>query len=411
MLGNIYQHTIFSPKTYCVLEIVYDSRTEYRIHLHEVTRFKKTQFKVKTVLENTTLENVRPVITTGKHIGLLIRGNVLLNDEIKLEEDIKDPSAFNLDEYFSFGQIDDYVISSYFTPYTCYISAVRKDIVQQWVSLINKEKLDVFSIHLGLNTLVNYCKGVDVKPGIYAWENLNLNWDGEYIEEYHGEEESQDLISQLNEEDNETIESSGLIALSTIVSHYYKLGTPNLSIEDSGIHLSKQEEGYYITNFIKKIGIIVLPILFTGLLVNFFLFTQYSKDANQLNETLSTNEFKWKIYEDLKQKFENNKRVLTRNSRLGSMSYYADQIAHLRPYQVSFSKVDIYPITEKGMEYTIDEHSLFVEGYSANHSQYQAWIKLLDKAEWIETLKTIRYNRHVESGLTKFTLKIDIRHE
>ncbi len=410
MLGNIYQHTIFSPRTYCVLEIVYDSRTAYRLNLYEVTRFKKTQFKVKSLLENTALEDLKKAIS-AQHIAVLIRGNVLLQDHIKLEDDTKNPEHFNLDQNFSFGQIDDYVISSYFTPYTCYITSVRKDIVQHWVTALNKEKLDVFSVSLGLNALVNYFKGIKLKPGIYSWENIALNWDGEYIEEYLGEEDPQALMQAINEEEDQSIESLGLPALSVIVSHYFKLPTPNLTLEDSGIHLNIQEEGFYISNFIKKIAFVVLPVLFLGLLINFFAFSDYSKEANQLNETLSTNEFKWKIYEDLKQKFENNKRVLTRSSKLGSMSYYADQIAHLRPYQVTFSKVDVYPLTEKGMEYSIDEHTLFIEGYSAKHSQYQAWIKLLDKTEWIETLKTISYKRNAETGLTKFTLKIDIHHE
>ncbi len=141
------------------------------------------------------------------------------------------------------------------------------------------------------------------------------------------------------------------------------------------------------------------------------MFTQYSKDSNALHETLSTNEFKWKIYEDLKQRFENNKQVLTRHSRLGSMTYYADQVAHLRPYQVKFSKVDIFPITEKGLEYTIEENTVYIQGNSSNHSQYQAWIKLLNKTDWITTLETLKYKRDVESGLTHFTLKIEIGHE
>lgn len=410
MLGNIHRHTIFSPKTYYVIEIIYDSRTAYRLNVHEVIRLKKTEFGVACILENTSLDKIPSVLKSGKHVALHVRGSVLLEDEIKIEEDQQ--QAFNLEQHFSFGQVEGYVVSSYINQYYCYVSAVRKEIVQQWITDFNKENIEVFSIYLGLNTLVNYLKGINLTPGIYQWEGETLNWDGDYISSYFGDEQSKSLMdSILEEREKETIESVGLIALSGIVSHYYKIGNPTLQYEEHTIPLKDQEEGYYITNFIKKVSMVVLPILFMGLLVNFFMFSEYSKEANQLNETLSVNEFKWKIYDDLKQKFENNKRVLTRHSRLGSMTYYADQIAHLRPYQVTFSKVDVYPLTEKAMEYNIEENTIFIEGYSANHSQYQAWIKLLKETDWIEALKTVGYKRNVESGLTKFTLKIDIHHE
>lgn len=411
MLGNLYKHPLFSPKTYVALEIVYDSRTDYRINLHEVTRTKKAEFKVTCLLENTTLDEAINTLGSQKYMGLTIRGKILLQDTIQLDTDIKDPLAFNLEEHFSFGQVDDYVISTYFTAHTCQLKAVRQEIVKTWVTQINKQKIEVYNLSLGIDSLANYFKGIDLKPGYYSWENEILNWDGEAIEGRSDDVDSSPLMPNLQSEETQNIESLGLIALSNGISHYYKFANPKLSFEDKLLNLSHQEEGYYISNFIKKIALVVLPILFVSLLINFFVFTQYSKDSNALHETLSTNEFKWKIYEDLKQRFENNKQVLTRHSRLGSMTYYADQVAHLRPYQVKFSKVDIFPITEKGLEYTIEENTMYIQGNSSNHSQYQAWIKLLNKTDWITTLETLKYKRDVESGLTHFTLKIEIGHE
>lgn len=411
MVGNIYKHMVFSPKAYVVLEIIYQSRTAYSIHLHKIVRSKKNNFKTTCLLEDTNLEEVAKILDKNSYISLSIRGKVLLNDTIQLEEDLIDISTFQLESQFGFGHIDDYVISSYFIEHNCYITAVRHEIVKEWINRINQLKLKLSTLYLGTNTFANYFKGIDLKPGYYTWQNLTLNWDGMYSEEVQEQIESIDLIEQLNKEDSNPIESIGLLALANVVSDYFQFGNPSLRFKESRLKLTEQKEGYYISNFIKKLSYVVLPILFLSLLVNFLLFTQYSKESNQLSEALSANQFKWKIYEELQQKFENNKQVLTRQSRLGSMTYYADQIAHLRPYQVKFSKVDIYPLTEKSMEYSVEENVLFVEGNSSNHSQYQAWIKLLNKTEWVQALETVQYKRDTESGLTTFILKIEINHE
>ena len=412
MLESLYKHTIFSPKHYCVLEIIYDSRTTYSVNIHEVTRHKKTQFKVKCVLEDKPFTEAIHYLKNNKHIALNIRGKVLLEDQIKLDDDLKNPNQFNLEQHFGFGQIEDYIISTFFTSYHCNVIALRKEIAKEWINKLNKEKVEVFHLSLGWNTLTNYFKGIELKSGIYHIEHQILSWDGTFVETYLGDEKANALIQIIDPDDNGEIEEVGIIALSIIISHYYKFAYPELVLEDQkSLKLKEQEESYFIYQFIKKTGQIILPTLFLGLLINFFAFTHYSEEASKLKESLSTNEFKWKIYEDLKQKFENNKSVLTRNTPLGSLTYYADQIAHLRPYQVSFKKVNIFPLIEKGLEFDIAKNTLFIEGYSANHSQYQAWIKLLNKTDWIEKLETINYKRNAESGLTDFTLKIDIKHE
>lgn len=411
MLENIYKHKLFSPKNYFVLEVIYSSRTAYSLHVHEVVRHKK-QFTVNTLETNVSLEDLTRIGVEGKYIALQIRGHVLLEDRIELEDSLNDLSAFNIEQHFGFGQVEDYLISNYFTSNKCYLTAVRKEVVKQWIDDVNANGFQVFSISLGESVLVNYLKGVNLKPSIYQWEGNTYDWDGDYFSVYNGNEEGRSLIDPIAENDDvKSIDQTGLIAFASIISHHYNIGNPKLYFDNSSIKLDEQKEGYFITHFIKKSAMAILPILFLGLLVNFFMFTSYSKEYNTLNETISTNEFKWKIYDNLKQKLEKNKQVLTRQSRLGSLTYYADQIAHLRPYQVTFTKVDIFPLSEKLMTYDVSRDHILIEGLSSNHSQYQAWIKLLDNTEWINTLETIRYKRNVDSGQTTFTLKIEIKNE
>lgn len=408
MLGDIHKHTVFSAKTYYVLEIIYDSRTNYRLNLHEVTRLKKNNFKVSCILEDQSFNDIINSIAKDKYLLLNIRGNILLKDFFVLDEN--ELSTFSLDQHFGFGQIEDYIISTFVVYNTHHVLAIRKDMAQMWIDKINKENIGIASLSLGVNKLVNYFKGVDLKPGYYKWEGLNFNWDGEYIHE-EMVDNAQLLELHLNSDDTYPIDSKSIVALSCVISEIYHFRHPYLTYEDSKLKLNEQNESYNITHFIKKVSLWVLPTLFIVLLLNFLVFSHYTKEANILRESLSTNELKWNIYEDLQKTFENNKRILSRQSRPGSMTYYADQLAYLRPYQVKFSKIDIYPLIEKGLAYEVVDHILFVEGNSSNHSQYQTWIKLLKNTDWVDGLETMEYKRDLETGLTTFILKIDIGYE
>jgi len=408
MLGSLYTHKIFAPKSYFVLEIVYDTRTDYRLHLHEVNRYKKRYFVANTILENGDLEEIMETLESKKFVNILFRGVNIISEEINLDSN----SILSTEEILkqsTFDHLDDYVISTKITEEKGYLEVIRKEIIENWVERLKSLKKEIGLIQIGTQSLNTLLSGYALPKGDYLLNSKPISWNGSNCQPSLRDANELIALEEVIEEDEEKrSDAISLHALGFITAEYFTKESQHLS---NTKELKINTEGFYIQQFIRKTSTYFLPLLFIALMVNVFTFSNYTKQVSTLNNRLNTNEYKWNIYEDLMHKYESNKSLLSRHLNQGQFSYFADQLAFLRPYQVQFVKVDIKPLTEKGLEFKVKNNVIEIEGLSTNHSQYQAWLNLLEKRPWVSQLETISYKRNPQTKSTRFILKIHTAYE
>lgn len=405
MLGSLYKHKMFAPKPYFVLEVIYHSRTEYKIFVHEILR-KKDAFTASCILECNELEEALEQVGETKYVSLHIRGAVVLHEYFEIEEN--DREQFDLERHFTFGDINTFILSQYFDETGCSVYFVRKEIGETWINRVLEIKKNVSELYIGINELIPYVQGNHIQESQFNIGQTTLKWDGSQVEKsLVFDEQAPSLKDCLEEPD---FDEKSLFAVSTVFAEYYRLNDVQRIYKPLNIE-NLNTEGYYIHHFIRKTAMFFLPSLLIVLLINFLVFTNYNTEVNTLRTTLSTNEYKWKLYEDLNDKYEANKSMLDRKAKAGLLSYFADQLAYYRPYQIQFTSLNLKPLTEKGLEYNVEQGVVEISGLSKNHSQYQAWLDLLKQTTWVSKIETVVYKRHEKSKSTEFTLKLYTAYE
>ena len=155
-----------------------------------------------------------------------------------------------------------------------------------------------------------------------------------------------------------------------------------------------------------------LFIMLILLLINFFLFDYYSTKVNKLSAELGQKEELILKMDSLEQEYEQKKFFFDQSglSKPIRLSYMADRLAATIPPSIQLESLHINPLKEKkireGESPNFDIGHIFIKGISNNSTEFNEWIELLDRQEWIKDIQIEFYN-HIEGRKEEFKLRIN----
>lgn len=172
--------------------------------------------------------------------------------------------------------------------------------------------------------------------------------------------------------------------------------------------ISANQEEFLWKRLFKVSLIIVLTIFLVGLSVNFLLFTQYTKENENLSIQAALKENQLQLLDTLQKKVTEQQGLV--NLLDSKTSFYSDRIAASLPSDIELFEMILFPeqkqtVFDENAVTTYESKIIIIKGNSKNSFVYNQWLKSLKSLEWINTVKNINY-QDINDDYSEFELKI-----
>jgi len=192
------------------------------------------------------------------------------------------------------------------------------------------------------------------------------------------------------------------------------------SIQKNDSYLSSNKEGDEISfeNYAQKtqfkvFGLVILSVIFTSLLINYFYHNNLNSQIAQLELDLSVSNENLSMLDRLEQE-KLRKEKLIINAGVNStkfLSFYLNEIGKTVPSEIQLVDLDLFPLTGKlknKRKIEVNQHKIIIQGITQGNIVMDDWMERMDRFDWVESIELINYMNNNEDGNSIFTLSITL---
>jgi Tfp pilus assembly protein PilN len=406
--NKLYISPHFFPSAFYLVEICVKENTKdlqaeiYQILLNK----KKEDIQISKIGTKVGLISIGSFIPKGGFVGVNILGDVIGYEfvpEIDFPEEETEEEWLN--EHFIYGSIQEKVFELLFDGKNTHISFIEKTLWDEINTSLTSSNRNVAFIGLNNGGLINYLLASKAPLNQYSLGGNSFSWDGQQLSFLPN-----DLSDPQNLSFPEHIEKECELAYISFLQFYYQYSNIIVVGYDKE-KISLDREIPLVKTFIKKIGAYFLLILLVVLLINTFQFQKSFSAFEILKNKESAISFKLKKLDELQKRYEANKEVVIQANRSSLFSRYSDEIAKILPRKVKLTRMQILPIVDEKLTYTIMDNQIEIQGIHTSHFYYQHWITELKNLSWVKSLNTEYYSLNDKQNKTRFTLLIVLENE
>ena len=388
------------------IEIILLPDDAYDIRLIVVYIEKKKILIEKKVLSFKKLEELKNYILPDVPVSLTINGRGVLHK--KVANHSGDDQGL-LQAILSNAKISDFYLRKSDAEAETMVSLVRKDAVDKILRDIKKLGLYVVHADLGAMSAVSMLSLVSSLPrnSYKIAEHSYLLNPQKNIQNYSysaAEVAENKTINIAGEEIEEQLFLCYAIACNLVLKNM------DFSLD---VEFVKKEQAEFNNKLLfKTFGWVVLIFFFSILVINYFLFVNFSKEHDALILGAHTNKADAKELTNLQKEVKEKDEFLLEAGWLGSsrVSYFADRIANSVPLSVKLTELSVYPMDEKKSK--TEKKNIFysdiikLTGQSTKPTELNEWIEKIKDIERIKQAKLLRYSYDSKDNTGTFSVEI-----
>lgn len=397
MIKNV-QNNLTYGKLFCAVEYTI---TQQNSQINFLTLKKqKGEFIIEEERNFSELTDLFKFLRKDQHLFLIINNEQVLTKSVKGKLDHQKAvlAAFpNLNS-------NDFYYESYQNDHDTFVSICRISYVDDMIEIYEKANLSIIGFTLG-NIIVS-----QVLPYINQSEiqtsNAFLSLNNQKIIDIKKDENIHEQYYDINDL---KIKGSSILCLSGILNYYTNQPLTQKSFDDKINLLHENFKQKRIFDLGLKVG---LGFIFTLLLVNFLIFSNY-RDKNsvfrneiELNESLKENFLVLKNKVDKKEKIVNE----ISNSSNSKVSSYLDKLGATVPNSVLLTQIHYQPLlksVKKEKEIRYNQDKILVKGFTTKGDDFSKWIASLEKEKWIQSVTVLNYGTGKKTKI-EFSFKISL---
>lgn len=372
-----------------------------------IVLLKKNKYsieKVKDVKNITSYDELFDNIDNRFPIYISMEGKGIIHKPIKLSTNNENNTESLAVKYFpNFTEKDFYIQRIDSSESTSHLSLARKELIDAVIEKFSIRNLFVFEIVLGpfalnsLSTFNNEISSIEFK-------NYQVILSNGIIQSFTKIEKEELSFHKI---DSENISSEVLLPFACSLNHFiHDLHSQNFTIK-----FANNVNDFIYKKTTKLVGLAFISLLFFGLLLNFFAFSQYDSKLAEVKtsfEQLQTLDAEFiALQKEIKSKelFFSDKLLL----ETSKMSHYLDQISLKLPSSISLSEMSINPL-EKTLnpnnEIVFTNKLIVINGVTSNTQDLNNWINFLKKLKWIKEVNLINLQQIENKDITNFIIEI-----
>ncbi|KAA3641105.1 MAG: hypothetical protein DWQ02_01045 [Bacteroidetes bacterium] len=365
---------------------------------------KRHELRISKKASISDIQEISKEIPPNTPLCVVISGKGVLQKSIPSE--IRTASK-GLNSVLPNASVDEFIVQIMEGFENNWIALVRKDFAEQLIGELQKQKLSIISLDIGVMSIHHIIPILKDKTSVL---DIGINelvlLDNKVV-----------AIQAPSSEEISTLDIGG-----EKIESIYALGFSSafktiLHLEGEGVgvdEVTQLKEEYLYNKLFRKAGITGLITIFFLLLLNFVLFSYYNNKNAELNSKLGYRQSQLIELQSLKDQLKQKQEFFDQNSVVGSskLSYYADRLAASLPSGIKLKGLNIFPTTstkknDEDKYFRFDTKAIFIKGESNRSNTLNKWIRELEELEWINTVEVLPYSES-NKGLGEFELKIII---
>jgi len=404
VLNFLDPYPLIKGKTAFGVELIFNTKDSYTLIAVELTNNKEAVVVSRRFL-SITLEELAKENTKQLPVYLVAGGKGIIHKKVKTDDYSKDQDLLN--QVLPNASIKDfYLQKSIISNTSCWVSVIRKDVLDTLLVKLDKLKIFAVQISLGPFAIENTIQLVD-KP-------ILLTTTHELLIEENNILQMNNLGSVSNGEtyniEGEMVSSHEIIAFGAALNHFAptnKLTPINCNAVDTfkTEHLNK--------NKLLIVGFGMLAFFFIVVLLNLWISSNYESSRNALQYQVNS---KKKVVEELalldeelkiKEQFIQGSGV----ARASKISFYVDQVALSIPKSIQLNQLFINPLKKrinKAEDINFTYNVIKITGTVSKSIELNNWVKELKKYEWINEIIIISFIQENSKTAGEFEIEIKI---
>lgn len=206
------------------------------------------------------------------------------------------------------------------------------------------------------------------------------------------------------------INTEQLICFSNVFSYFFPLQN-HYELEYN--KLNKHKEDFKYKNLFKLTAYAAVIIFLCLLLINFFLFENYSGKYNDIHTQYEQSIDNIKLSDSLTELIRNKEQFINDNTILNrtKFSYYADRLVLKMPHSILLNSIDINPQLKrikKENEILFDKKKIIINGVVQSSTDMGNWINILKEEDWVKEIIVgdYKFDDRKQKGIFEIELKI-----
>ncbi|MGE0562537.1 MAG: hypothetical protein AB7O47_12030 [Flavobacteriales bacterium] len=405
MLDFLNTYSLIKGKSAIGVELLFNTKDSFTLIAQELG-VKKESVEIHQRWVDISLEELAKINTKKLPVYFSVGGKGIIHKKVKFNEYTKDQEL--LSQVLPNAVLKDFYLQQYkLTDNECWVSIIRKDLLDGLIYQFQNHQLFSVQVYLGPFVMENIIQLIDepvIKTTTYELliEHKNIiQMDG---------------LGSVSEGaeyniEGETVQSHEIVAFSAALSHFIPLEKLTL-IDCSEVETIKEE--FYHKNKYTVVGFSMLVFFFIVTIGNLLLNNNYQAINNTLQYQVSSNTKNIDELKALKQQLA-IKEAFVKNSGLtkaSKVSYYADQIALTIPNSIQLNQLFINPLEKrikKSEDILFQYNKMKLTGTVSSSIELNYWIKKLKKYEWVADIMVISFIQDNIKTAGEFEVEINIQ--
>lgn len=363
---------------------------------------KKKELTVTNRYQYNSIEDVASFAKENKHAFLIINNQHVLSKKITT---VNDNQLKLIQSAFPNIVISDFYYEIYTNDAESFISICRKEHVDTVIDFYSKNNISIIDFSLGNLAIKNILPFVG--NDYFNTSNAKITVENNKIKAIEKEflENHTYIVNDLEISNNE------LLGLGGVLSYYLEQSTEQTGIIQKIQELKKTYHEKRFFDLGLKFG---LGFLFTILLVNFLVFSNFSAKVDQLTIDIQSNKQTKSRLLKLQEKVTQKEKIINslQSVSQSKVSKHIDEIAQLIPHTILLTSIYYQPIKsriKKEKAILVTENQITIKGVSKKNEDSTHLISLLESKKWIGKVTIMSYGK--QKNDMEFELLIHINNE
>lgn len=405
MLSFLDKYSLIKGKTAFGVELIYTSKNAFSLIALELIG-NKDGLKVGRKFVNVSIEKLAEENKKKIPIYISIGGKGIIHKKVKYNDRVKDKDFIHL--ILPNASINDfYLQKTILSNNECWISIVRKDVLDILLEQLSDLNLFGIEIYLGPFVLTNIFPLLNQAEVLTASHELIIE-DNEVL---HMDSLGSVSGGKEYDIDGEKINSHEIIAFGAVLSHFASLANV-IPITCETVVLNK--ENYLHKNKFVTLGIGFLLFFFAIAIGNLIMMSIVSTTNNELQYQIMSKKEAVNELKHLREEIKTKEQFVANSgvAQASKISFYADQIALSIPEKIQLNQLFINPL-EKRIDKAEDIHFLYntiiLTGTVSKGIVLNNFIKKIKKYDWIQDVNIISFVQDNVNVVGDFEIEIHIK--
>lgn len=343
------------------------------------TSFNKGKIHIGTQFSTSNIEAICPEQNKQQLILLNFSGKGIINKKVD--------NSINYKKNLLFGNNpEDFIFNETYFNKQLYVSIIRKDIIENWITQLKAKKLLVVNISIGPFQIIDLYHSFDLEQIPIVNQTAEIDKNSSLIKL---KPENKKIHFKIGED---TIENTQTLNIINVINWISNPDEDLLKIEN----IQENKEFYCQKKFFvlgSKIGVFFLFLLIT---IGFLINKNIEDNIQKSQYLLSTKIYTFNQIKTLEQNITNKVAILG-NTQLENSSYskYTYVIGQSIPKEITLELIEINPILKKiraDKKVEIQNNEIYIEGICKNKTAFNNWLIALKKIEWVKKINIIHYD-------------------